>query len=143
MQLLWIALATLASEDLALLAAGALVAQRRIGLAEATLAATAGIFAGDMLLFLSGRLAWRSRWFAAQVAKRVPRKTLDRVSGWLEMRGLAVVLLSRLTPGMRLPTYVAAGLLSSSSHSWRFAWYFLIAASIWTPLLVAGSAFLG
>src|SRR5262249_34249823 len=49
--------------------------------------------------------------------------------------------LSRFAPGLRLPTYVAAGLLKTPFR--RFALYFLAAAAIWTPLLVGAAALLG
>ncbi len=141
MQLVWIALATFASEDLALVAAGALVASRRMTLFDATLASATGIFAGDMLLFLVGRLAWHSKLLARLVRRWVPQAKLDQASDWINNQGLSVVLLSRFTPGLRLPTYVASGLLGGRTLA--FTGYFLLAALLWTPLLVAGSAFLG
>src|SRR5205807_168614 len=59
----------------------------------------------------------------------------------LSERGAGVVLLSRFTPGLRLPTYVAAGLLKT--RFWTFALYFLLAAILWTPVLVGAAAVLG
>ena len=50
-------------------------------------------------------------------------------------------MISRFTPGLRLPTYLAAGLLRTSFPA--FAGYFLLAAAIWTPLLVGATAFFG
>jgi membrane protein DedA with SNARE-associated domain len=141
MQLVLLALATFASEDLACLAAGALIAQGKISFVEGTIACSAGIFAGDMLLYLVGRLAWHSNLFARLARKWVPQAKLDRASDWLTAKGLSVVLLSRFTPGLRLPTYVAAGLLGCSA--WSFAGYFVLAALLWTPLLVGGAAFIG
>ncbi len=141
MPLIWIALTTFLSEDLALVAAGALVAKRSISLFEATAASAAGIFAGDLLLFFVGRLAWKSRLFARIVRRWVSQQKIERASFWINDRGLAAVLLSRFTPGLRLPTYVAAGLLGGRTLA--FASYFLLAALLWTPLIVAGSAFFG
>jgi hypothetical protein len=54
---------------------------------------------------------------------------------------LAVVFLSRFTPGLRLPTYVAAGALGD--RFWRFFLYFALAAAIWTPLLVGATILFG
>ena len=59
----------------------------------------------------------------------------------MSRRGMIVVLLSRFTPGLRLPTYVAAGLLKTGF--WGFAAYFLAAAGVWTPLLVGAAALFG
>jgi membrane protein DedA with SNARE-associated domain len=50
-----LAAATLVSEDLTCLAAGALVAEGRLPFAAGTAACFAGILAGDVLLFLAGR----------------------------------------------------------------------------------------
>src|SRR5207248_9680741 len=62
-------------------------------------------------------------------------------SEWMSRRGMAVVFLSRFAPGLRLPTYVAAGALKT--RFWRFMFYFLLAAAIWTPLLVGAAALAG
>ena len=69
-----------------------------------------------------------------------PQK-LERATEWLCQRGVYVVVLSRFTPGLRLPTYVAAGMLKT--RFWTFAVYFLGAAVLWTPVLVGGAAVLG
>jgi hypothetical protein len=66
---------------------------------------------------------------------------LDRASAWINARGARVVLISRFTPGLRLPTYLAAGILRTSFAA--FTGYFLLAASIWTPALVAATAYFG
>ncbi len=141
MQLLLIALSTLISEDLTCIAAGVLVAQRRLGFAQASMACLAGIFAGDVLLFLAGRFigARALRW--RLVTKFLSPQLVERGADWLQRRGLAVVILSRFTPGLRLPTYFAAGMLPTRFAA--FASYFLIAAAVWTPLLVGATALFG
>jgi len=139
--LLLIALATLASEDLTCIATGVLVAQGRLSFVWGTLACMLGIFFGDLLLFLLGRVAGRAalRWTVLQ--KFVTPAKVDRASAWLSEKGMAVILLSRFTPGLRLTTYFAAGLLKT--RFWRFASMFLVASAIWTPLLVGSTAVLG
>jgi len=134
-QLALIAVATFVSEDLTCLAAGALVAQGKQDFLPATLACLSGIYAGDLLLFLGGRFA------RGPVLRFVSEEKVIRASEWISRRGIAVVFLSRFTPGLRLPTYVAAGLLKTKF--WRFTTYFLIAAAVWTPLLVGSAALLG
>jgi hypothetical protein len=54
---------------------------------------------------------------------------------------MKTIVLSRFLPGTRLPTYFAAGLLRTSFV--KFTFYFLIAAALWTPLLVGASMVLG
>ncbi len=139
---LWlIVLGTLVSEDLACIATGVLVSQHKLGLIEGTFACLAGIFAGDMLLFLCGRLAGSFPWFRHQLNSRMSLLRLQQATAWFAQRGMVVVLLSRFTPGLRLPTYVAAGLLGS--RPFAFAGYLLLASAMWTPLLVAGTALIG
>src|SRR5437868_13928688 len=135
MELLLIALATFITEDLTCIATGALVAQGRLNFFPATLACLLGIYAGDMLLFLGGRFAQRL------VVRFVSREKIAQASEWMSRRGMAVVFLSRFAPGLRLPTYLAAGALKT--RFWRFMLYFLIAAAIWTPLLVGAAALAG
>ncbi len=133
--LLLISLGTFVSEDLTCIATGLLVARGRIGFAAGTAACLAGIFAGDILLFLAGRFA------ARPVLRYVSERKIAQASEWLAQRGMIVVFLSRFVPGSRLPAYVAAGMLRT--RFWRFAGYFLLAAAVWTPLLVGGAALLG
>jgi membrane protein DedA with SNARE-associated domain len=139
--LLLIALATLVSEDLACIATGVLVAQGKLGFFSGTLACLLGIFMGDLLLFLAGRLAGHAAFGVKAFRRLVPLEKVDRASAWLSAKGPAVILLSRFTPGLRLPTYFAAGLLRT--RFWRFASLFLVASSIWTPLLVGATAAFG
>ena len=135
-QFLLIACGTFASEDLTCLATGALIASGRVGWLAGLLACIAGIYAGDVLLYAAGRLAGR------QLLRRlVSAERLERGSRWLSEHGAGVVLLSRFTPGLRLPTYVAAGMLRT--RFWTFNSYFLLAALVWTPLLVGSAVLLG
>jgi pimeloyl-ACP methyl ester carboxylesterase/membrane protein DedA with SNARE-associated domain len=136
-----LALATLVSEDLTCILAGALVAQGRLEFLPAAAACFIGIYIGDLLLFLSGRYLGSKaltrrplRWF-------VSAERTERAAEWLERRGLAVIFLSRFTPGMRLPTYFASGALGANAK--RFALYFAIAAGVWTPTLVWLASVLG
>jgi hypothetical protein len=48
-------------------------------------------------------------------------------------------ILSRFLTGLRLPTYLAAGMFHTSFA--KFALYFLLAAAIWTPIVVGSAAF--
>ena len=136
-----LALATLVSEDLTCIWAGVMIAEERIGFGLGVTACLAGIFMGDVLLFLSGRVVGRA------AVRRVPLKwfvretDIDRGTAWFRRRGMLAISISRFMPGTRLPTYFAAGLLDTSFL--KFTFYFLIAAAIWTPLLVAGALLLG
>lgn len=136
-----LALATLVSEDLTCIWAGIMVAEGRINLLLGTLACLLGIFIGDLLLFMAGRVIGRSALSHAPLKWFVRESDVARGSQWFRRRGMAAIAISRFMPGTRLPTYVAAGLLDTSPL--KFAFYFLIAAGVWTPLLVAGSMLIG
>ena len=140
-QLTLIAAGTLASEDLACIAAGVLVAQGHLSFAAAASACFAGIFTGDLLLFLAGRWAGGRALRWKPLARWLPEDKVSRGASWIEERGLAVVLISRFTPGLRLPTYFAAGLLRIGLT--RFALRLAIACALWTPLLVGATVLLG
>jgi len=133
--------ATLVSEDLTSIGVGLMVAHGRISFALGAFACFAGVFFGDVLLFLTGRYLGRPvlrkapfRWFVSE-------RDVERSSQWFTRKGLAVIAASRFVPGMRLPTYFAAGMLNASF--WWFCLYFFIAGAVWTPALVALSSVLG
>ncbi len=135
---LGLALSTLASEDLACIAAGLLFSDGRAGFWFVTLACFTGIFLGDVSLFLVGKFLGR------RIVRRAPLRwlfspeKLEATSNWLERNGAAVIFTSRFIPGTRLPTYLAAGLLH---RDWlRFTLYFALSAAVRTPLLVGTSA---
>lgn len=139
--LVLVAAATLVSEDLTCVAVGALVAQGRVGFWPGAAACFAGIYVGDLLLFLAGR------WLGRRALRRRPlswlldEERVARSSAWFEAKGPAVILTSRFLPGARLPTYFAAGLLHT--RVLRFALWFALAAGLWTPLLVWLSSLVG
>jgi pimeloyl-ACP methyl ester carboxylesterase/membrane protein DedA with SNARE-associated domain len=136
-----IAASTLVSEDLTCIGAGVMVAQGRIGFVEAAVACFLGIFIGDVLLFLAGRYLGRPALARVPLKWFVRQEDVERSSKWFNRRGLVVIATSRFVPGMRLPTYFAAGILNT--NLFRFSVYFLLAATVWTPLLVGLSNVLG
>lgn len=139
--LLLIAAATLVSEDLACIATGLLVGRGTIGFAAGTSACFAGIVIGDLGLYAAGRILGRAavrraplRWFISDAA-------IDRSSAWFGRHGAWIALVTRFIPGTRLPTYFAAGVLHTRALA--FLGVFLLAAALWTPLLVGASALFG
>ena len=136
-----IAFATLISEDLTCIGAGLLVAQGRIDLFSAAAACFFGILVGDMLLYLAGRLFGRPALTHAPLSWFVKPEAVDRAAAWFQERGGRVVFVSRFVPGLRLPTYVAAGVLRQSFAT--FSFYFVLAGLLWTPLFVAIASWAG
>ena len=130
-----LAAATLVSEDLTCIAAGLMVARGRLTLLAASAACFVGIFVGDLMLYLAGRLLGRPVVQRAPLRWMITPEALDRSRRWFEQRGATVIVLSRFMPGMRLPTYVAAGVLGLGLL--KFCLWFALAGLLWTPTLVA------
>ena len=141
MTLLWLALATLISEDLACIGAGAMVARGDLQFLAGTLACATGIFVGDLLLYLAGRFVGRPVIEVAPLKWVIPTEDLRQAERWFQRRGAIALLASRFLPGSRLPTYLAAGILRESFFT--FAGWLALAAAVWTPLLVGFSALAG
>ena len=139
--LISIAVATLVSEDLTCIVVGLLAGQGRLPFIAGLSACFAGIFIGDMLLFAAGRWLGRPALEHAPLKWLIRRDQVDQSSRWLNRRGPIVIAISRFVPGLRLPTYFAAGVLRTSA--WRFGGYFALAVAVWTPLLVGISALVG
>lgn len=140
---LWflLAVATFVSEDLTSISAGILVAKGVVSFALATSACLIGIFVGDMLLYLAGKFLGRDFVRKAPLKWFISETDILRSSQWFEKRGFALIFITRFFPGTRLATYFTAGVLGV--NFWRFSFYFLCAAILWTPLLVGASTLLG
>jgi membrane protein DedA with SNARE-associated domain/pimeloyl-ACP methyl ester carboxylesterase len=139
--MLILALGTLASEDLTCIAAGLMAAHGQLSWLAAASACFVGIFVGDMLLFIAGRTLGRAAVRRAPLRWLVTPAAIERCRRWFEQRGARVILISRFTPGLRLPTYVTAGLIGVSAL--QFTLWFLVAGLLWTPGLVFLSMFAG
>ena len=136
-----LAASTFASEDLACVAAGLLVAAGRLSFVTASGAALAGILFGDLGLVLLGRLFGRALLRRAPFRWLLTEAQMRASSAWFRERGPAVILASRFLPGSRLPTYVAAGILHVPART--IAIWLALAAALWTPLLVGIAALAG
>ncbi len=130
---------TFVSEDGACILAGTAVASGRASFALAASACFLGIFTGDVLLYGIGRLLGPRALENRIVRRFVSESAASRASSWLGNNAAAAVLMSRFIPGLRLPTYLAAGALKTDFT--KFAAWFLIASFIWTPILVGSTAF--
>ena len=136
-----IAASTLLSEDLAAIGAGLMVARGSLEFEVALAAAFAGIFAGDVLLYLAGRSLGSRIITLPPFSWLIRPEQLERGKNWFHKEGAKVVLISRVLPGSRFPTYVAAGILKAPFG--KFIGLFLIGTIIWTPLIVGVSTVVG
>ena len=139
--LLGLAAGTLVSEDLTTIGAGLLARDGVVGLVPAIAACTAGVYVGDLGLWILGRVGGRRALGWGWVARRVDSGTLASLGERLDDRLGAAVLASRFLPGSRLPMYLALGI--SGRRPLAFAAWSLVAVLIWTPLLVVLTAAYG
>ena len=136
--LVTLALFTFVSEDLACVAAGALIARGQVSATGGILSCAIGIFAGDFGLWAIGRFGGDTarRW--PWLARRLQAPALDAGARWLDRHAGTAIVASRFTPGARLPLFIAAGLARMSPG--RFGGWTAIAVAMWTPAVVLASA---
>src|ERR1051325_11621619 len=121
-------LATFALEDVASVGAGLLLASGGISWPAAFLACFLGIWGGDAGLYTLARYAGRG-WFERSSFRRFSLKVAES-ERWFAERGTPILIFSRLIPGTRLPTYLAAGFLRVPAS--RFLYITGVASFVWT-----------
>ena len=139
--LVGLALATLASEDLALIAGGVLARNGAVPLVHAVIACGAGVYIGDLGLWCAGRLFGRRVLALPWLRTRLSSAAVESLSRRVDERLVPLIFSSRFVPGTRLPVYVAAG--ACGQRSLAFAGWSFLAVMAWTPVLVVSTAYLG
>jgi len=138
---LGLALGTLASEDLTCITAGLLIQRGDLSVGQAIAGCALGIFAGDLGLWASGRIAGRVALEWPAVASRLERGQARRFRELLEQHAAGAIVSSRFLPGTRLPLYVTAGVVKLPVRV--FALWSLVAVLLWTPTIVLFTASFG
>ena len=132
--LLGLAAGTLISEDLSSISAGLLSRDGVVGLTPAIVASAAGVWVGDVGLWVLGR-AWGRRVLEWDwVARRLDPTMLTTLGARLDVHLGVAVLASRFLPGSRLPMYLALG--ATGRRPLAFMGWSLLAVMLWTPALV-------
>lgn len=120
---------TFLSEDAAVLTGGVLASTDMLSAWPVFLVCFLGIWAGDLGLY------FLARWFGRPVINRLwgnRGRTAEKMTlseDWFRQRGLFALVLCRVIPGTRLPTYLAAGLLRMPAPS--FSVVTGVLAAIW------------
>jgi membrane protein DedA with SNARE-associated domain len=126
-------LATFVLEDVAAVGAGLLLATGGISWPAAFAACFLGIWMGDAGLYALARYAGRG-WFERSSLSRFANKVADS-ERWFAERGTPILIFSRVIPGARLPTYLAAGFLRVQLP--RFLIITGVASCVWTVAILA------
>lgn len=129
-----VAAATFVSEDLTCISVGLLVNAGRIDLFLGVFGCFAGIFVGDVGLWLLGRVLGRRVLEWKPIARRLPTRRVEGLTQWFDRYGFVAVFASRFMPGTRLPLYVSAGVIGTKSK--KFLIWALFAAMFYTPIIV-------
>ena len=124
--------ATFVLEDVAAVGAGLLLAAGAISWPVAFTACFLGIWLGDAGLYALARFAGRG-WFERSSVRKFSTR-VARSEQWFASRGTPILIFSRLVPGMRLPTYLAAGFLRVAAP--RFLLITGMAAFVWTFVIL-------
>ena len=125
-----LALLTFVQEDAPTVSAALLSAAGRLNTVAGVFGCFFGIWIGDALLYLLARFGGRPLLECPLARRFIHPAAVARSEKWFARRGSWLVLTSRLIPGTRLPTYLAAGLLRI-----RFSQFLLltgVAVALWT-----------
>ncbi len=132
-----IVLSTFILEDPTTIGCGLLIAEGVLSFPTAFLALWLGVAVGDMGLYGMGRFMGPQtiRWGLLRETQ------VKKARIWFDGNLVMAVLLSRFVPGMRLPTFIGAGLLRASPL--RFLCSTIGATLIWTLTLLTASIYFG
>lgn len=132
---------SLFSEDLAAIGGGLVVASGAINFGHALIGSMSGILIADVILY------WMGRRIGSPALKWIPFRWIIKEKDvlWAESmfntNSMKIIFASRFIPGTRLPTYFTAGMVKADFK--LFLFYFILAVSIWAPLLVGLSLLVG
>lgn len=129
-----ILLATLTSEDLACVTTGILSSRGIVPFWYACLWCWGGIFAGDIALYLLGRVCGERVAQNRLLGRFLTPKRLQKGRHMFEEHGVWVLFSARFLPGSRMPAFIAAGILNFPLP--RFATFLAFAGLLWTPALI-------
>lgn len=127
---------TFLSEDAAVLSAAVMVASGAMSLPLGFAACFLGIWLGDLWLYGMARV-----FGAPFVARFAVAPGVQRSRVWFEERGSLVLVVSRFVPGLRLPSYLAAGAMRFPLRT--FILVTGAVAGIWVAMIFAGGRLLG
>lgn len=132
---------TLLSEDLTCIGTGLLIRQGTIGWLPGLVGCFVGVYFGDLAIWLIGRTFGRKALDWTWIRRRTDAAQLEVWGRWFEKHGWIAVLVSRFLPGVRVPLYLAIGMLERRSA--RFPIWSFFGAVLWVPLIVGFSVWIG
>lgn len=132
-----IVVATFILEDIATVTVALLASHMVIDGATAVAALVLGTVLGDLAVYYVAKRAAHLPW----VSRLLGGGGLKPVLAWLERNALAMVVIARFTPGLRLPVFAGAGTIGVPARG--FAIVIALSTLIWTPGLYWVASSLG
>ncbi|MFN3165607.1 MAG: alpha/beta fold hydrolase [Phycisphaeraceae bacterium] len=136
-----IMLGTFVLEDPTSIAVGLFIKAGQIDPFLGGFAVFAGIFLGDLGLYLIGFVFGRRALRWRPIAAWVPTRHVESLGAWFDDKGWKAVLASRFIPGTRMPLYIAAGV--TGNKPWRFVLWTFLAVAVWAPVILVLVVLLG
>lgn len=127
--------------DVVIMFAGYRASQGLIGVMEAGLAVTIAVQLGSTILYLLSRRLGHSLLFRYGRFVHLDPRKLEKAERWIQQRGPVMVLVGRLTPGLRTATSIMAGVFEVPFH--QFLFYTTLSALIWSVFWLALGYFFG
>ena len=121
------------SEDAAVLGGGFAAATGSLPLWQAFMACFWGIWTGDYVLYAIARYGGRSLASRFLGAGSNWQDRIERSEAWFLKRGIVALAVSRFVPGLRLPTFLAAGFLRMRTP--LFLTVTCVMAALWVALI--------
>lgn len=132
---------TFVSEDLTCIAAGELIRRAELDWMIGVVGCTLGIFLGDVALWMLGRTLGARVLNLPWIKRQLNARRVDELGRWMDRNAVGAVIAARFLPGTRVPLYLTAGIVKSDSR--RFLLAAMLAALVWTPMLVLLAAAFG
>ncbi len=127
--------------DVVIMFAGYRASEGLMGVLEAALSVTIAVQLGSTILYLLSRRLGHTILVKYGKFIHLDRNKLEKVERWIHRRGPIMVLVGRLTPGLRTPTSIMAGVFAIPFH--QFFFFTTLSALIWSGFWLSLGYFFG
>lgn len=127
--------------DVVILFAGYRASMGEMGVLEASVAVTLAVMMGSTILYTVSRKFGHIILFKYGKLIHLDESKLAKVEGWIHEHGPIMVLIGRLTPGLRTPTSIMAGVFEVPFP--QFLLFTTLSALIWSGFWLGSGFFFG
>ncbi len=127
--------------DVVIMFSGYRASMGEMGIVEAAVAVTLAVQMGSTILYMLSRRVGHSILYKYGRFIHLDEGKLQKVERWIVQHGPVMVLVGRLTPGLRTPTSIMAGVFEIPFRS--FLLYTTLSALIWSGFWLASGYYFG